>query len=296
MEVDIIIWDNSYNLPLLVNLAVIIALFTSLRFFSGAIAHISASEELLKKDNSAFGLSLAGTTFAVTIMLSGTIYGDPEANMIEGALTIGLFGVLGIIFMAITRLIFDKVALPEISLRDEIVKGNMAVSVIDTANVIASALIIRMVMVWIPYTDLSSLIILIGTFCLSQIMLTMATLARIHLFTFRHAPRKVENELQSGNIAFSLSFAGRIIGTALAISAASQLVSYEDSGYQSMVVGWVIASFIMMIALKALSAISERVILFKVKFSKELLEEQNIAVGAVRAMIYISLGYLLAEL
>ena len=295
MEVDIIIWDNSYNLPLLINLAVIIGLFTSLRFFSGAIAHISASEELLKKDNPAFGLSLAGTTFAVTVMLSGTIYGDPEAGLLEGALTIGFFGVLGIIFMAMTRLIFDKVALPGISLRDEIVKGNMAVSVIDTANVIASALIIRMVMVWIPYTDYRSLVILIGTFCLSQIMLTMATLIRIHFFTFRHSPRKVEDELKSNNIAFSLSFAGRIIGTALAISAASQLVSYEDTSYQAMIIGWVIASFIVMVALKISSVISERVILFNVTFRKELLEERNIAVGAVRAMIYISLGYLLAE-
>ncbi|MBU0858550.1 MAG: hypothetical protein KJ667_01310, partial [Alphaproteobacteria bacterium] len=74
---DIIYWDHYYNPIILLNLLIVIGLFTALRLFSGTIAHIKASDELLKKDNPAFGISLAATTFAVAVVLAGTVYGSP---------------------------------------------------------------------------------------------------------------------------------------------------------------------------------------------------------------------------
>ncbi len=296
MEFDIIFWDHQYNLRLFTNLAVVVALFTSLRFFSGMIAHINASEELFKKDNPAFGLTMAGTAIGVTLMLSGAIYGDPEISIFDGATIIAFHGLLGLGFMAITRIIFDKVALAPISLRDEIVKGNVAVAIADTGNVLAAAIIIRAVMVWFPYTDLQSIGLLCLCFALSQVMLTTATLARIRIFKARHKGFTSEGELEGGNIAYALQFAGRLIGTALAIGMASELVSYEDSGFAAMLFGWALMSFIVVVVLKALSMLAEHVILMKVDLSLEILTQRNIAVGAVRGAIYISLGLLLAEL
>lgn len=298
MEFDIFYWDSEYNLRLLVNLAVVIALFTSLRFFSGAIAHINASEELLKKDNPAFGLSLAGTTLAVTWMLSGTIYGDPEMTLLDGALLIAFHGLLGLLFMALTRIIFDKIALPKISLRDEIVNGNMAVAIADTGNVLAAAIIIRAVMVWFPYDELSvsTVMTLAGCYALSQVMLTCATMARIQIFKFKHKDRNAEEELRNGNIAYALTFAGRIIGTALAISMATHLVPSEDTDFNAMLIGWVVASFLVSVILKILSTVTEKILMYNVDFSHELLTQRNIAAGAVRGVIYVSLGILLAEI
>lgn len=296
MEFDIIFWDNDYNLRLVANLAVVVALFTSLRFFSGMIAHINASEELFKKDNPAFGLSVAGVVLAVTLMLSGTIYGDPEIGIVDGVTIIAFHGLLGIGFMAITRIIFDKIALAPISLRDEIVRGNMAVAIADAGNVLASAIIIRAIMVWFPYTDLQSILLLCLCYALSQAMLTCATVARIRIFKLKHAGLTAEDELQQGNIAYALTFAGRLIGTALAMEMASELVSYEDSGFVAMLAGWAAASVVVVVALKGLSVLSERIILMNIDVSHEILRQRNIAAGAVRAAIYISLGLLLAEL
>ena len=62
---DLIYWDHYYNAVLLVNLAVIIALFACLRLFSGAVSRINASDELLRKDNPAFGISLTGATLGL---------------------------------------------------------------------------------------------------------------------------------------------------------------------------------------------------------------------------------------
>lgn len=296
MEFDIIYWDNTYNLRLLANLAVIVALFTSLRFFSGMIAHINASEELFKKDNPAFGLTMAGTALGVTIMLSGTIYGDPEISIADGVMIIALHGILGLCFMALTRLVFDKVALAPVSLRDEIVKGNMAVAIADTGNVLAAAIVIRAVMVWFPYTDVSSLVLLCLCYALSQVMLTCATVCRAILFKRKHEGFTVEEELKKGNIALALTFSGRLIGTALAIEMASELVPYEDNGFLNMLIGWAVASFVVSVVLKVLSILAERIILVNVNLTHEILNQQNVAAGAMRAAIYISLGLLLAEL
>jgi uncharacterized membrane protein YjfL (UPF0719 family) len=293
---DLIYWDHSYNAVLLVNFCVVIALFTSLRWFSGAIAHIDASNELFKKDNPAFGVSLTGVFFALTIMLSGTIYGDPISNLFESALSIAIFGIIGIILMALTRVIFDKVALPGVSLRDEIVKGNMAVSIADTGNVIAAAVILRGVMVWVDDTAFVGLFSLFGAYVMCQAVLTTMTLARIKFFPKISNNRTIEDELKDGNIALSLSFAGKKIGTAFAILGASQLIVYDLGNIPMALLAWLVCSVIFIVVLKIITVLAQKIILFGVNIDNEIVEQRNIAVGALKGIIYVALGIFLAGL
>ena len=86
---------------------------------------------------------------AVTILLSGTMYGIPYEDVMTSSTFLLAFGILGIILMSLTRLIFDRFALPKIVLRDEIKNGNIAVAIADTANVLAAAIIIRAIMIWV---------------------------------------------------------------------------------------------------------------------------------------------------
>ncbi len=296
MEMDLVYWDHSYNKILLLNFAIVIALFSSLRLFSGTIAHINASDELLKKDNPAFGLSLASVTFAVTILLSGTIYGDLEGDMLSSAIAIGAYGVVGIILMALTRIIFDKIALPDISLRDEISKGNMAVAIADTGNVLAAAIILRAIMIWITDNTIEGLLALLAGYAISQAILTGATYLRRKMFSVVYKGKSIQDELKNGNIALGLSFAGRKIGTAFAISVAANLVVYEIYDIKTIFLPWVAVSFAVILILKLLSFAAERIILFRVDTAHEILEQRNLAVGALQAVIYVSMAILLAEL
>jgi len=293
---DIVYWDHSYDQVLLVNLLVVIVLFTLLRRFSGAIAHINSDRELLTKDNAAFGLSLAGATFAVTILLSGTIYGPPDNDALKSGSMIALYGGLGIVLLALARIIFDKVALPEISLRDEIVKGNMAVSIADTANVLAVAVILRALMVWITEKSFSTLFSFLMAYAISQGVLTAVTWLRRRMFGKRYPGHSIQQELAEGNIALALSFAGRLIGTAFAISVASNLVVYEIYDVQTILLPWVAVSGLVILLLKLLTFTAERIILFKVDTAHEVLRQRNIAVGALQGVIYLSMAILLAEL
>ncbi len=296
MGMDIVYWDHSYNKILLINLAMAIALFTSIRLFSGRLAHIDSSKELFTKDNPAFGISLASVLFAVTIMLTGVLYSEGDINMLNSAIATGAYGLAGIILMAVTRIIFDKIALPDISLRDEIRKGNIAVAIADAGNVIAAAIIIRSIMIWISDNSIEGIVALLAGYAISQGILTAATYIRRKVFSFMYVGWSIQEELQKGNTALALSFAGRKIGTAFAISIAANIIAYELYTLKTLFFPWALVCVVMILVLKALAFVAERIILFGVDTKTELLEQRNIAVGAMRAVIYISMAILLVEL
>lgn len=293
---DMIYWDHYYNVILLANLLIVIGLFASLRLFSGAIAHVDASDELLRKDNPAFGISLAAATFAVTIMLSGTIYGSPENDVIHSIVAVGLFGILGIGLMAVTRFVFDKITLSDISLRDEIIAGNKAVAIADAGNVLAAAIIIRAVMIWVTVYSLEGVLALLGAFAVSQVILTTMTLIRMRIFGAVKKGARIQDELKSGNVAVALHFAGRKIGTAFAIAMAAQIVVYEEYELLPILAAWFFASLIIILVWKMLTYVAERIILFRVNLHQEVVDQRNIAVGALQAVIYISMAILLSQL
>jgi uncharacterized membrane protein YjfL (UPF0719 family) len=292
---DMIYWDHYYNAILLLNLIITIALFTSLRLFSGVIAHIDPSNELLKKDNPAFGISLAGATFAIAIILSSTIYGNSEANMLHAAMAVGLYGLLGIGLMALTRFIFDKVTLSTVSLRDEIVRGNIAVAIADAGNVLAAAIIIRAVMLWVTVDTLEGVIALLGGYAVSQFLLTAMNFLRMKALG-ASGKGCLQDELKSGNTALALRFAGQKIGTAFAIATAAQIVVYEEYGIVSILGAWFVASIAVIIVWKALAWIATKIILFGTDVNQEVIDRKNIAIGALQAAIYAALGFLISQL
>lgn len=292
---EYIYWDHSYNTILLVNLTIAIALFTSLRFFSGIIAHVNVSKELTQNDNPSFGISLAGVVLGTTIILTGAIYGEPIYTFEESVIAVGLYGSLGIILLALTRLIFDKLALPKLSIRDEIAKGNIAAGIIDAGNVVATSIIIYASMVWVASNTLEGTTSLLTAFLISQALLTVAVFARVKLFDMK-GKDSIQQQLHNGNIALALRFTGRRIGIAFAIMAASHLMVYETFDQQLSLAIWAGISVIIMLILSLLSFIATKVILWNIDVQDEIIHQRNIAIGVVQCVIYIALGYLLSEL
>lgn len=289
-------WDHSYNMTLLVNLAICIGLFTSLRLFSGAIAHVSAWDELVKKDNPAFGISLAGVAFAVTIVLVGALYGKPANNLYDSVIAVGGYGIIGIILMALTRIIFDRIALPRISIRDEIEKSNMAAGIIDAGNVIATAIVIQAVTMWVEVNTVEGIQALLVGYVASQILLTLATFIRVKIYSIRNHGSSIQEAFKQGNAALALLFAGRRIGTAFAITAAANIMVYEIYDIYQLLVAWMGISVIMVAALAVLSFIADKIILFRIDVNHEVTKERNVAIGALQGVVYMSLGLLLAQL
>ena len=295
-KIGLVYWDNNYNLVLLLNFVLVIAIFTSVRMFSGMTSHISALKELTEKDNPAFGVSMAGVVFAVTLVLSGAIYGDPIYTKQDSIISVGLYGVVGIILMAITRIIFNKIALPSVNIKQEIIGVNLAAGIIDAGNVIATAIIIRAMMLWVSANTVNGLMAVITGFIISQVLLTSTTLIRIKRFNNNRQNDNLQNELKSGNVAIALRFAGRKIGTAFAVAAASSRLVFELYDLPSLLGIWAGVSVIMIGLLTVLSFLATKVILAGINVEDEVIRQRNVALGAVQCVVYICLGILLSEL
>jgi uncharacterized membrane protein YjfL (UPF0719 family) len=156
--------------------------------------------------------------------------------------------------------------------------------------------VIRAVMVWITDNTFEAVISLLIGYAASQFILTAATWFRLRMFEHKYKGRSTQEELRNGNVALALAFAGRKIGTAFAITVASHLVVYEEYDVKSILLPWMGLSVFIIVVLKGVSFVAERMILFGVDRKTEVLDQRNIAVGALQAVIYISLAMLLAEL
>lgn len=291
-----IYWDHYYSGLLLVNLLIVIGLFTMVRVFSGVVSHVSASKELFVKDNPAFGISIAAVTFAITIMLSGTIYGNPASDFVTATSYVAIYGVVGILLMGLTRLIFTKITFPRLNTTQEIINENRAVAIADAGNVLASAIIIRAIMIWVTDLSVNGLLSLLIAFVISQIILTSMTLMRKKLFRRYCNGGVLREEFEKGNTAVALRYSGQKIGTAFAISMATQIIPFEGLSNTGIYVSWIIASIIMITVWKILCFVAERIIMGKVDINAELVDQQNTALGLLQAVIYISMGLLLTSL
>lgn len=293
---DLIYWDHYYNAVLLVNLLIVIALFTSLRFFSGVISHIDASEELLRKDNPAFGITVGAATLGLTVVLTGSIYGAPDANLTDAIFSVLIFGLVGVALLAVTRMIFGKITLPGVSLRDEIVAGNKAVAIADAGNILASAILIRAVMIWVTEASMEGILTLIGGFAISQIILTVLTVFNIKQYGTFHKGYDFQKELSEGNTALALRFSGKKIGTAFAIATAAQIVVYQEANMVGILAAWAMASVFVLVIWEVLCFLATRLILIKVNLDDEVLRQRNAALGVLQGIIYLSLGMLVWSL
>lgn len=278
-----------------VDLLIIVAILAGMRKLSGAIGNVSSHDELTEKDNYAFGISIAGATLALAIMLMGVVSGEVGMNPANEAFLMIGYGALGLALMWITRKVFDHISLPEISIHNQIMQGNTAAALVDAGNMIATAIILRAVMIWVDSHSLLGLLLVIAGFLISQLLLLAATLYRRYVYARRHGGHGVQNEIEKGNIALALRFSGHRIGIALAVTAASGIVIYDENQVTSMLT-WAATATIMMIALTLLAFLTRKAILPKVDVATEVDEQGNVAIGAIEAAVYVAIGFLLAGL
>ena len=199
--------------------------------------------------------------------------------------------------MWLTRLIFDRVALPGLSVGDEIGKGNTAVAVVDAGNLIATALMVRAIIIWADDALVSGLIAVVLGYVASQIILTLTAYYRILLYRKRNPEQRFQSAVQGGNLALALRFVGFQIGVAFAVTAASSLAVYDQISNPVVEAAfWGLASLALAVGLAILGLIAERFVLAGVDVSEEVDQQQNVGVATTEVAVYIAIGLLMAGL
>lgn len=289
-------WYPDLLAILVLDLILAIILLTAYRKLAGLISNISTTEELASKDNFAFGLVFAGGIAALSIVLTGAISGEAGINLFEEALLVISYGVMGIILMMLTRKVFDNFALPDINIHDQIMKGNMAAAIVDVGNLLATAIIVRAVMVWIDDASLFGLISVVIGFVVSQMVLILVTQYRLRVYASRHQGNSLQAAFEAGNKALALRYCGHKIGVALAVTAASGFVPYNDERILMACLTWGLFSVILTIVLSLIAIAARHVILLKIDVVDEVDQQQNMGIGFIEATIYVAIGLILAGL
>jgi|GEM_PF-3816460 uncharacterized membrane protein YjfL (UPF0719 family) len=296
MESLLYYWDQNYTSTIFYNFLLLILLFSSLRFFAGFVSKVNFSHEVVKRNNPAFGISIAGISLSLCMILSGVLNIKPTVSIEETIMVTLGYGVIGIFMMAIARVIFDDASLSHISLKRKIAQGNVAAAILDASNVLSTALIIRVIMVWITDTSWESFLILFSAFIISQAILVIYT--HIQKLFYRSGTKEnfAEQVITHNNSALAISFAGKRVGAAFAIMAASHLLPYELEAAAPQLFLWAVLSVMMIVIMNISAIISERILLFKVNTCYELTEKANVVVALLQAVVYISFGFLISEL
>ncbi len=279
---------------LAMDFALVFAVLLLVRVLYGVASGVDTLHEISVKDNFAVGISLAGATAAIGIMLTGVVSGEFAFSYAMELAAMSSYGVLGLALMWLTRLIFDRVALPNLSVRTEIGNGNIAVATVEAGNLLATAIMVRAVMIWSDDALIPGLIAVVVGYVGSQIILTVTAYYRIWLYRLRNPGERFSAAVQSGNLAVALRFVGFQIGVALAVAAAGGLAPYAPDGNPVMqAVVWGGVSIGVAVVLVILTLIAEFAVLTGLDLSEEVDRQRNIGVALVEVAVYLAIGLLL---
>ncbi|WP_334022114.1 DUF350 domain-containing protein [Alteromonas sp. S015] len=266
---------------LAMDVAIALVLLMIMKWLTGAFRKYSVTEELGVKDNFAFGISIAGGMLSLCIVLSSVVGRHIGVGYKEAAIGMITFGIVGIILVKFGRFAHDKLVLNKVDTHAMIAERSVSVALVDAASLVASAIVLRNIMIWVNGSDMNAIIAIVTGFTVVLTMLLVMT----RILEFRYA-RDNQNDsfqgaLEKGQLALAIEHAGNLLGTAMIVSAAKNLLIYNPSGYVSNVTGWLIVSVGLAIALHILVLASKKIILFGMNFRQEVDQQHNIGVAAL---------------
>ncbi len=279
-----------------IDFLIILIIVAGLRWFANLLAHVDLHQILTEEDNAAHGIALAGALIGLAIMLMGASSGEIAENPQEEFTWMLVYGGLGILLMWLTRQFFDHLALRHLSIKEQIKQQNCAAGLLDAGNMIASAIIVRAMMIWVEVDDSFDILWILFGFIASQVLLYLSTLYRLWLFKRAQPDLQFHQAIEQGNMALALRFIGYRIGIALAISASSGLLEYHADIPLTMLMYWSVLGLGLAVLASLLSLLLRPVLLPKVNVSTEVIEKNNVAIGSLEAAIYLSMGLIFVGL
>lgn len=280
-------------LYLLVEVGIAMAFVTLIKWLNGVLSKNSVTEELGVKDNFAFGISVASSILALTIVVSAVAGRHVGHGIEQAAVGMTVFGIVGLILVKFGRYAQDKLVLDKLDTQAQVLARNYSVAIADAANLIASAIILASTVKWVQGTDVNAIIGVVTGFLVVQTVLIIAT--RIHEWRYARDNQNssFQDALTKGQLALAIKHAGHLIGTAVIVTSAGHILTYSPNGYVSNVTGWLIVSVILSLALSLLVGVSKRIVLFGMDSDKEIDQQENVGVACVELTLSLGLAFLI---
>ena len=263
---------------LAIDVSIALALLVVMKWLTGLMRKNSVTEELGIKDNFAFGISIAGGMLSLCIVLSSVVGRHIGQGYSEAATGMVTFGIVGILLVKFGRFAHDKLVLNRVDTHAMI---SERIALVDAASLVASAIVLRNIMVWVNGSDMNAIIAIVTGFSVVLTMLLVMTRILEVRYAKDNQNDSFQGALRKGQLALAIEHSGNLLGTAMIVSAAKNLLIYNPSGYVSNVTGWLVGSVALAIALHILVLINKKVILFGMNFRQEVDQQHNVGVASL---------------
>lgn len=294
--IDITNLNQDLLIYLAIDISIAIILLGAMRFISGFAAKVNSTDELSKEDNFAFGISVAGSVAAMGIVLTGAITGESADSYLLEAVGMLSYGLFGLILIKIGRIVHDRIALNQINKTEQIKAHNVSVGIVDAAGAIATAIIIRAVLLWVDGLDINTFIAIAAGFVVSQAMLVFVTRIKEKQYANNNQGDSMQEAFADGQTALAIRYAGQVISTALAVTAASHFLTYSPETLLTNLFGWLVFSIVMTVLVSVLTTLAKKLILWGINLVEEVDQQHNIGVASVEMAISISIALILTGL
>lgn len=266
---------------LAIDLAIALGLLLVMKWLTSASRNNSVTEELGVKDNFAFGISIAGGWLSLCIVLSAVVGRHVGQGYQEAAVGMVTFGVVGIILVKVGRFAHDKLVLNRVDTHAMISDRSVSIALVDAASLVSSAIVLHNIMIWVDGTDMNAIIAIVSGFFIVLTMLLVMTRILEVRYAKDNQNGSFQGALRNGQLALAIEHSGNLLGMAMIVSAAKNVLKYHPEGYVSNVTGWLVVSVTLAVALHILVLVSKKVILFGMNFRQEVDQQHNVGVASL---------------
>ncbi len=240
-------------------------------------------DELVEKDNAALGVAMAGYYFGLVMAIGGTLSG-PSQGLDNDLIDIGVYGLLSIVLMNLSRFVNDGLILHGFKIRDELIRDqNAGTGVVVAASYIATGLVIFGAV----SGEIGGIVTTVAFWALGQVALVLAGLVYEWI-----TPYSIHDEIEQDNVAAGVAFAGALVGIGVIVfhASAGNFISWAVN-LQDFAIEVVMGLILLPIA----RTIADVILLPGQKLTDEIANQEhpNLGAGFIEAGSYVSASFLI---
>lgn len=257
---------------------------------------VDGTNELSGRDNFAFGVSVASSLLALSIVLWSAAEQASSDDYLTQSMQMLIYGIGGIILIRIGRWAHDKVILNRFNKRLQLLEGNVSIGLVDGANTIATAIIVRSVMLWTEGFTLYSGIAVLSGFFVAQTVMLVTTRLMERRFAQDNQDDSMQDVLVRGQVALAIQHGGNLLGVAFAVSAASKLLVYSPQAYISNLINWLFIALLFTLLTIILAWLAKKVVLKGIDLVREVDHQHNVGVASIEMALTVGVAMLVLGL
>ncbi len=231
------------------------------------LAGYDVKDEVVKKDNMAVSVALAGYLLAISIVSIGCVLG-PSKGLVQDLIEVLKYSALGMVLLYVAHLVNDKLILHKFNNAKELVEDrNVGTGAVLAGSYIASGLIVAGSIHGEGGGIESALVF----FVLGQLSLVVFTKIYDVITSY-----DLHEEIEQCNYSAGIAFAGTLValGIILSKAASGDFVSWEYNGSY-----FVLNALIAFILLPLFRVVIDKLVITDDDLNKEIAEDKNIGAG-----------------